>query len=222
MVRKGSLRSRATHFVADLTTVFLNPIYDKPSPKHRSPHHENASDSKEVWKDSIEGDHLNDLPDGPDTSSFTAFLYSLLSSSELVDDLNDDDQTDTNDRLDQGEVSDAAMRGPGGKKSLLSRGRQSLGRAFTMIVGSHNQEWRSNYDEKLQDSNEHTFSGVEMRSFMNSVEPEAVITLPGISEPSLLLSEKLRSSLYASLPALVQGRKWLLLYRSELYMNVFC
>ncbi|KAK4789847.1 hypothetical protein SAY86_017151 [Trapa natans] len=185
MVRKGSLRSRATHFVADLTTVFLNPISDKPSPKHRSPRHENASDSKEVWKDSIEGDHLNDLPDGPDTSSFTAFLYSLLSSSEPVDDLNDDDQTDTNDRLDQGEVSDAAMRGPGGKKSLLSRGRQSMGRAFTMIVGSHNQEWRSNSDEKLQD---------------------------GISEPSLLLSEKLRSSLYASLPALVQGRKWLLLY----------
>ncbi|KAK4791620.1 hypothetical protein SAY86_032033 [Trapa natans] len=213
MGRKRSLRSKAAHFVSDLTTVFLNPISDKPSSKHHSPRPENVSDSKEVKQDSIEEDHLKNIPDGPDTSSFTAFLYSLLSSSEPVDDLNDEDQTDTDDRLDPEEVSsDPTMRGPGDKKSLLSRGRQSLGRAFTKIVGSRNQEW-SNSDEKIgQDSNEDTFSGVEMSSFMNSVEPEAMITLPGISEPSLLLSEKLRSSLYASLPALVQGRKWFLLY----------
>lgn len=113
------------------------------------------------------------------------------------------------------------MKGHGGKKSLLSRGRQSLGRAFTKIVGSRNEEWRSNSDEKLDhDINEDKFSGVEMRNLMNSPEPKAVVTFPGISEPSLLLSEKLRSSLYASLPALVQGRKWLLLYRSELCRNI--
>lgn len=167
-------------------------------------------------------DHSENFVNGPDTSSFTAFLYSLLSSSEPGDDSNAEDQTDTDNRADPSEVSpDAAMKGAGGKKSLLSRGRQSLSRAFTRIVGSHDQG-RSNSDEKHNMYNsEDKFSGVEMRNLQSSQEPEAAITLPGISEPSLLLSEKSRSLLYASLPALVQGRKWLLLYRSEICKNSY-
>lgn len=41
------------------------------------------------------------------------------------------------------------------------------------------------------------------------------IILPEISDPSLLLKEQSRRSLYTSLPALVQGRKWVMLYRSD-------
>lgn len=114
------------------------------------------------------------------------------------------------------------MKGPSGKKSMLSRGRQSLGRAFTKIAGSRKQEQRSNSDGKLdEDNNEDEFSGVEMRNLQSSQEPEDVTSLPGSSEPSLLLSEKSRSLLYASLPALVQGRKWLLLYRFALCRNSY-
>ncbi|KAL0726335.1 hypothetical protein Bca4012_022428 [Brassica carinata] len=45
-------------------------------------------------------------------------------------------------------------------------------------------------------------------------EPTIVqaIILPEISDHSLLLKEQSRRSLYTSLPALVQGRKWVLLY----------
>lgn len=42
---------------------------------------------------------------------------------------------------------------------------------------------------------------------------QQAIIIPEISDPSLLLTEQCRRSLYTSLPALVQGRKWVLLYR---------
>lgn len=38
MGRKKSLRSKAAHFVSDLTTVLLNPISDKTSSKSDAPH----------------------------------------------------------------------------------------------------------------------------------------------------------------------------------------
>ncbi|CAH8344566.1 unnamed protein product [Eruca vesicaria subsp. sativa] len=44
------------------------------------------------------------------------------------------------------------------------------------------------------------------------VKEEQTITLPEISDPSLLLTDQARRSLYPSLPALLQGRKWVLLY----------
>lgn len=37
MGRQRSLRSKAAHFVSDLTTVLLNPISDKPSSKPSPP-----------------------------------------------------------------------------------------------------------------------------------------------------------------------------------------
>ncbi|CAK9174956.1 unnamed protein product [Ilex paraguariensis] len=43
-------------------------------------------------------------------------------------------------------------------------------------------------------------------------EPAPSETLPETSEPSLLLSEKTRGALYVALPALAQGKKWVLLY----------
>jgi hypothetical protein len=51
--------------------------------------------------------------------------------------------------------------------------------------------------------------------------PVALDDLPGISEPSVLVSESIRNVLYASLPPLMHGRKWLLLYR-YLKMKVHC
>lgn len=89
MGMKKSLRNKAVHFVTDLTTGLLNPISDKSSsPLHPPP--ENLSESKrsQLEKELISKEEDGDLVDGPDTSSFTAFLYSLLSSSESGQDLN--------------------------------------------------------------------------------------------------------------------------------------
>ncbi|KAG5245167.1 oxidation resistance protein [Salix suchowensis] len=169
-------------FVSDLTTVILNPISVKPS-KHPTPRPhplpEDASESKTSQLEPIAEEYAGHLAGEPDTSSFTAFLFSLLSSSE----------------------SGNVAKESGTKKGSHSRAKQSL-RAI----------YEENSDLKIagaDDSDE-----VEMKSMLkqNMKEPVALGDLPDISEPSLLLSEKTRGTLYDSLPALVQGRKWLLLY----------
>ncbi|KAK9949601.1 hypothetical protein M0R45_005118 [Rubus argutus] len=83
--------------------------------------------------------------------------------------------------------SDSIMKASSGKKSLFSKGKHTLSKAMYQAArfGGHMQ---------------------------NAQKPVTLIHLPDISEPSLLLTEKTRSALYSSLPALVQGRQWLLLY----------
>ncbi|PPD71525.1 hypothetical protein GOBAR_DD31570 [Gossypium barbadense] len=78
MGKKRSLKSKAVHFVTDLTTGLLNPISDKSSKPPETLSEPKISQVESINKE----DDRGDLVDGPDTSSFTAFLYSLLSSSE--------------------------------------------------------------------------------------------------------------------------------------------
>ncbi|XWS41567.1 hypothetical protein CRYUN_Cryun17cG0092900 [Craigia yunnanensis] len=211
MGKKKSLRSKAVHFVTDLTTGLLNPISDKPSkPPHLPP--ENVSESKRSQLESISKEDDGDLVGGPDTSSFTAFLYSLLSSSESGHNLDPDDQNDNQEET--GDVSDRIMKENGGRKSLLSRGKQSLRALYqaSRISGYRNQGHKDDSDMKSDDEGDAKFDGLEMRHIQDVKEPLALGDLPETSEPSLLLTEKTRNALYASLPALVQGRKWLLLY----------
>lgn len=92
------------------------------------------------------------------------------------------------------------------KKSLFSRSKHSLGRAIHQMGGFSNRD--SNYTDE---------GGVEMKRIVK--EPLAVAVsgvgdhLPQISEPSMLVSEGVRNAVYASLPALIRGRKWFMLYR---------
>ncbi|XVE83145.1 hypothetical protein DITRI_Ditri16bG0063900 [Diplodiscus trichospermus] len=211
MGKKKSLRSKAVHFVADLTTGLLNPISDKPSkPPHPLP--DNESESKRSQPESTSKEDNQDLVDGPDTSSFSAFLYSLLSSSESGHNLNLDEQNDNQEETGD-TSSDTIRKENGGRKSLLSRGKQSLKALYqaARINGYRNQDRKGDYDMKSVDEGDTKFDGLEMRHVQNTKE-QASGELPEISEPSLLLTEKTRNALYASLPALVQGRKWLLLY----------
>ncbi|XWS29525.1 hypothetical protein CRYUN_Cryun24cG0036500 [Craigia yunnanensis] len=245
MGKKKSLRSKAVHFVTDLTTGLLNPISDKPSkPPHLPPENvselkrsqvesiskeddgdlvdgpdtslpalqENVSDSKRSQVESISKEDDGDLVDGPDTSSFTAFLYSLLSSSESGHNLHSDDQNDSQEET--GDISDTIMKENGGRKSLLSTGKQSLKALYqaTRISGYRSQDHKGDSDMKSDDEGDSKFDGLEMRHVQNVKKPLALGDLPETSEPSLLLTEKTRNALYASLPALVHGRKWLLLY----------
>lgn len=216
MGRQQSLRNKAAHFVSDLTTVILNPISDKPSKPHPHPPtpHEDVSESKISQLESINEEGSGDLVDGPDTSSFSAFLYSLLSSSETEDKSKSDEQK--NDEVESGDLQpDNVIKESGGKKSLFSRGKQSLGRAMykaARIGGYRSQDRKGDSEMKVDGNDAAELAGVEMKNVQNEKECLALIEVPDISEPSLLLSEKTRSALYASLPTLVQGRKWLLLY----------
>ncbi|XP_040860833.1 uncharacterized protein [Glycine max] len=93
------------------------------------------------------------------------------------------------------------------KKSLFSRGKHSLGRAIHQVArmgGFRNKD--GNYTDE----------GVEMKHIVKTPVAVAVARigdhLPEISEPSMLVSEDVRNVVYASLPALIHGRKWLMLY----------
>ncbi|KAL5753530.1 hypothetical protein ACOSP7_021750 [Xanthoceras sorbifolium] len=218
MGKQKSLRSKAVHFVSDLTTVLLNPISDKPSkppppPSPPHPHHEDETEPKIGQLESITEEEAGDLSDGPDTSSFTAFLYSFLASSESEHNSNSEEQNgyqeETSDAL-----SNTLMKENGGKKSLFSRGKSSLRAIYqaARISGYRNQVNRVDSEMKIEDEDGTEFDGLEMRNVQNAKEPMASVELPVVSEPSLLLTEKTRSSLYASLPGIVHGRKWLLLY----------
>ncbi|XP_031285551.1 TLD domain-containing protein 2 [Pistacia vera] len=212
MGKQKSLRSKAVHLVSDLTTVLLNPISDKPS-KHPSPPPQvDENDSKNGQLKSINEEEAGDLVDGPDTSSFSAFLYSLLSSDSVHNPNSEEQigyQEETSDAL-----SKAGMKENGGRKSLFSRGKSSLRTIYqaARISGYRSQDNKVDTDMKSDDETEAEFDGLEMRHMQNVEEPAASKEVPEISEPSLLLTEKTRSSLYALLPGLVQGRKWLLLY----------
>ncbi|XP_061344709.1 uncharacterized protein LOC133290610 isoform X2 [Gastrolobium bilobum] len=223
MGKKQSLRSKAAYFVSDLTTVLLNPISDnnnnnnnnnnKPSKPPPPPSEEEVGDESK----GSESEEKNDLVDGPDTSSFTAFLFSLLSSSDSGDNndgQNDDITAASASAAGDDPLSDSSMKeNLVVKKSLFSRSKQSLGRAIHQAVrmgGFRNQDRRDSYETKFDDGH-----GVEMRQLQPVKEPVVVPLvdhLPEISEPSMLISDNIRSVVYASLPALIHGRKWILLY----------
>ncbi|KAL9340420.1 hypothetical protein Peur_066639 [Populus x canadensis] len=214
--QQKSLRSKAVHFVSDLTTVILNPISDKP-PKHPTPlphpPPEDVSESKRSQLEFVTEEDTGHLVEEPDTSSFTAFLYSLLSSSESGNNPKLDEQNDHSAQMGD-QLSENVAKESGTKKGLFSRGKQALRAVYqaTRIGGNRSQESKGNSDSKNVDEND-DFGGLEVKMpKQNMKEPVALGDLPDISEPSLLLSEKERSTLYVSLPALVQGRKWLLLY----------
>lgn len=166
------------------------------------------------------------LFDGPDTSSFTAFLYSFLSSPDSGNNENSDGQNDNKTEPDI-PPSGSTMKENMGKKSLFSRGKQSLGRVINQAVrisGFRYRERKDDFEMKLDDGHGPKLSGVEMRHIQPIEEPMPLVDLPEISEPSMLLSEKIRNVLYASLPALIHGRKWMLLYRYvriKIYMKIY-
>uniref|UniRef100_A0A6N2NKS4 Oxidation resistance protein 1 n=1 Tax=Salix viminalis TaxID=40686 RepID=A0A6N2NKS4_SALVM len=215
--QQKSLRSKAVHFVSDLTTVILNPISDKPS-KHPTPlphpPPEDVSESKRSQLEFVAEEDTGHSVEEPDTSSFTAFLYSLLSSSESGNNPKLDEQNDHSAQMGD-QLSENVAKVSGMKKGLFSTGKQTLRSIYqaTRIGGYRSQESKGNSDLKNSDEID-DFGGLEAKSMLkrNMKEPVALGRLPGISEPSMLLSEKERSILYVSLPAVVQGRKWLLLY----------
>ncbi|KZV53752.1 hypothetical protein F511_00018 [Dorcoceras hygrometricum] len=201
-----SLKTKAAHFVSDL----LNPISDKPS-NPRPPPYDDA-DHSEHSQSELEGSV--ESADAPDTSSFTAFLYSLLASSQSQDaptlggkNASHDDELKT--------PTEPIMRENVKKRSIFSRGKQSLGRAFNQAAkfgGFQNQSPKYSSVMAVGNGSSSKASlgeGIAMQTLKGSLRLE---NLPETSEPSILLSEKKRSILHASLPVTVQGRKWMLLY----------
>ncbi|GAB2226073.1 hypothetical protein Drorol1_Dr00021859 [Drosera rotundifolia] len=206
MGRESSLRSKAVHFVSDLTTVLLNPISDQ-QPSNNSPrshpHPNNEGVESEKRGEESGGEECSEgLGDGPDTSSFTAFLYSLLSPSGSPSGAADEE----NDGHE------------GDKRGFFSRGKRSVAEvddnaAETIEHGNGGLEKKDGVDKEngnLKDGEIDEEGGPGMVEAKH--EELLSVELPEMSEPSRLLLEDSRSSLYVSLPSLAKGRKWVLLY----------
>ncbi|CAA6659855.1 unnamed protein product [Spirodela intermedia] len=192
--KKPSLRSKAAHLVSDITTVLLNPhirraIYStwdgaaKESPEEEAP----ETESKVLV--------------GPDTSSFTAFLASLLSSAESSDHFSVQPE-EPRARTEEVASSSSGINENAGRKGLFSRGKQ--------MGGYRDKRSHPRSDSDLTNGSSLSSHGpMPVNSPKNSASQ---ISLPAMSEPSLLLSESFRGDLYASLPAVTQGKHWVLLY----------
>lgn len=206
-----SIRSKAAHFVSDLTTVILNPISDKTS---SNPSPRSGDVSNEPRRNTQQCNPEEDVPvlvDGPDTSSFTAFLYSFLSPGRSE---NESEYAGWNDTSSQ----NISSKENSGKKGLLSKGKQSISKAFSQAARfsgyrSH-ASGKVNTESKIDDMKETnsqlgTNDGAPVQ---NVIESFPLDKLPKMSEPSQLMTENTRSDLYVALPALSQGKKWVLLY----------
>lgn len=221
MARQRSLKNKAVHLISELTTVLLNPISDKPSHKP-SPEDETGAERSQLESISEEGEAEGSLGsmEGPDTSSFTAFLYSLLKDDYFTAESEDENHDKVEPAVSIGESEPESMnvvRESGGKKGLLCRGKQSIGKAMSYaarLAGFRNQalEKKTDYAPNSNDKNECQDDGRDSRVEQGKNEELSLADLPDMSEPSLLLSQKTRMKLYASLPPLVKGRKWVLLY----------
>ncbi|KAH9605018.1 hypothetical protein KSS87_012897 [Heliosperma pusillum] len=232
MGKQRSLRSKAVNLVSDLTTVLLNPISDKlshKSPPSPPPHQSNEAEVESYQDESIaeEGSSV----DGPDTSSFTAFMYSLLKDDYFSADrenkaaeseLESEGEVGNNARvevqpvLESGNVNVVVKEG-GGRRGLLSRGKQTVSKAMSYaarLAWYRNQASQRKPSSECQDDDkgEVRDDGGEVGSLESRNDIVSFGDLPDMSEPSMLLSKDTRMKLYASLPCLVKGLKWVLLY----------
>jgi len=174
-------------------------------------------------------EEAEDSVNEPDTSSFTAFLYSLLKDDYFAVESEDGQQskaaavTDENEHGPESQaepenVNVNVMRESGGKRGIFSRGKQSIGRAMNYaarlaLFRSQASETKPSSPTSNDDDNYTKEDGSDMKPVDSKHDALWIVDLPDLTEPSALLSMKTRIKLYASLPTLVRGKKWVLLYR---------
>jgi hypothetical protein len=169
-----------------------------------------AEEELENSEDDQDSEQNSDIPDGPDTSSFRAFMISFLSPSssfnasmEIIP-----EQTE--------EIGYPTLTPVGkankGKTGLLSRGKHSIGKIINKAARMSG--FKQNAEPKIgREVANHAEPVAPVLELEEPKEVSSLSNLPVMSEPSVLLSEMMRSILYSSLPILSQGRSWVLLYR---------
>eukprot|EP01018_Ginkgo_biloba_P035029 Gb_27847 [translate_table: standard] len=157
---------------------------------------------------------------GPDTSSFTAFLFSLLSCSEAGVRCADDHGRNDENYIEMNEPNaiPSASRGRimGRRKQKIAMAKHSSSKTAHQGRSTSRFEAQCSGQEKghVGSDDEGDWQLVTEHDLKSEKGLESMpqVMLPEMSEPSLLLSECLRSFLYSTLPTLAQGRTWVLLY----------
>nr|ACF80135.1 unknown [Zea mays] len=200
-----ALGGKAAHLVNDLATVILNPV----SERERQPHHPTHLPEATEGEDTLFVDDDSDQnSDGPDTSSFRAFLMSFVPSSTAS---KNSMETIPEHNLDvEYPTLTPVGKACSGRKGLFSRGKHSLGRIISKAgLGNLRQKQTHSIDGEIIGQTESVAPRFEVKGSKESTLHDK---LPAMSEPSLLLTEMMRAVLYTSLPVLVQGRNWMLVY----------
>lgn len=162
---------------------------------------------------------ISDQPDGPDTSSFTAFLFSLFKCTKECDQCTDDDE---GKHVEMDEIH--SMKGPknvGSRKHRNAKAKHSLGKSVNPITSTSKYE----HQNSSQDPGEHVGNNHEadwqlvtendLKSEVGLCESMQEGMFPEMTEPSFLLSKSFSSLLSSALPTVAQGQKWMLLYSTR-------
>lgn len=171
---------------------------------------------------------------GPDTSSLTAFLVSLLSLSEPSAPYDDEKAADGSDSEEGASAASS--------QSILEEVGQEFEQEASFIVEpglalakcekeylpstSGGDELDSDWQLVSENDfvmNSRYFDPPPVQAMQQEVELPRLqlppqpkpgpVKLPAMSEVSSLLPEDLRNAIYPSLPTLAKGRQWVLLYR---------
>lgn len=172
---------------------------------------------------------------GPDTSSLSAFLLSLLSFSEPSTPFNDEtadgsdseEKTSTSSSQSKGELQGSHEFDPVGTSFIVEPRKLEKGdEYFPSTSGGDDldSDWQVISDKDL------VMNAKEIVTYPRYFDPPTVqamqqvavrpqpqpqpkpLKLPEMSEVSSLLSVDLRNAIYPFLPTLAKGRQWVLLY----------
>ncbi|KAL6605933.1 hypothetical protein ACP70R_041586 [Stipagrostis hirtigluma subsp. patula] len=204
-----ALGGKAAHLVSDLATVILNPVSERERQRHHQSHLPETVEGKEILYGDEDSDRSSEIPDGPDTSSFRAFLMSFMSSSSSCED-SMETIPEQNQDMEYPTLTPVG-KGSSGRKGLLSRGKHSIGKIMSKAgrLSNFRQKPTHSIDGEIIGRTESVSPGLELKGSKESASHDK---LPAMSEPSMLLSERMKAVLYGSLPLLVQGRNWVLVY----------
>lgn len=157
---------------------------------------------------------------GPDTSSLTAFLTSLLSLSEPSATYKDEKAADGSDSEEDTSASSSQCKSeqefeqgklfvpePGG----VEKGDQE-DLASTSGGDDLDADWQIVSEKDLINSRYFDCPKVQVMQQQDEPAQPKPLKLPEMSEVSSLLPADLRRVIYPSLPTLAKGRQWVLLY----------
>ncbi|KAH7422565.1 hypothetical protein KP509_12G014600 [Ceratopteris richardii] len=205
---KGKLASKVGHYLSQTLEFPVKHLYTYPEPSKstredaavagdfQGSHHTSGVSSGEAG--GLEDDY------GPDTTSLTAFLMSLLSSpNNSSRRYSDHDGTESEDQDSEAHAATSSSHVSATDECLSAR------KASVSYSGSLKQ-WAHSVDEDVDVPNSYN-SRLHSKLHQDDV-PSASPKLPPMSEQSVLLSESLRVFLYTSMPIIIKDRHWILLY----------
>ncbi|XP_057826576.2 uncharacterized protein LOC131038229 isoform X1 [Cryptomeria japonica] len=203
-------------FAETFLLALSNLMSDRPN---SSPNQEDNMGKKKSHRKTFSEKSTSDQPDEPDTSSFTAFIFSLFKCTKERDQCSDDDEGKYVE-MDERD----SMKGPkivGSRKHRNAKAKHSSGKSFNPTTSTSKYEHQNSSQEPgnhVGNNHEADWQLVtenDLKSEMGLSESMQEGVFPEMTEPSFLLSKSFSSFLSSALPTVAQGQKWMLLYSTR-------